>query len=88
MGLVGGSRFVGGGLPDAMDALSTILAGGTCLSFVSCERVRAFVFGHYLFAKLGVNFGIHATSRAMQQFNVWLATIRPRTCSSVGQGEA
>ena len=51
-----------GGLPDATDALSNILAGGNCLSFVLCQRVRAFALGHYLFAKLGANFGIYATS--------------------------
>ena len=60
----------------------------SCLSFVLCKCVHAFALLFDVFVKLGVNFGIYATSRAMQQFKVWLATIRTRTCSSVDQGEA
>lgn len=40
-----------------------------------------------LFAKLGANFGIYATSKAMHRFNAWLAMIRTRTCSSTHHGE-
>ena len=59
-----------------------------CLSFLLCQCVHAFAFLFDFFGKLGVNFGIYATSLAMQPFIVWLAAIRTRTCSSVGQGEA
>ena len=64
--LLGRARFAVGGLPDARDALSTILAGSKCSPFFLCQRVRASALRHCLFAELGAKFGIYATNCTMQ----------------------